>query len=225
MLLRGRFDMAFLLGGAAAWLFGWSGFSFPGLRSRTAKTAGSVSRVRSAMIEMELDHDTGDMNGTVLAGPNAGRALNDLAEDALRALYAECRQADPDGARLLEAYLDRRFPRWREDAQARRGCGAGRAAALRSDDGRGSLPDPGPSAGGEPRRGAPGASDPDEETSSRPGGIDVSRGQGESGQRGSLDATSLILHARSGPPTATASKTRRRGIFSCGSRSRRSRCA
>jgi len=125
MLLRGRFDMAFLLGAAAAWLFGWSGFSFPGLRSRTAKTAGSVSRVRSAMIEMELDHDTGDMNGTVLAGPNAGRALNDLAEDALRALYAECRQADPDGARLLEAYLDRRFPRWREDAQAHEDAGPG----------------------------------------------------------------------------------------------------
>ena len=117
MLLRGRIDMAFLLGGVAAWLFGWSGFSFPGLRSRAAKTAGSVSRVRSAMIEMELDHDTGDMNGAVLVGPYAGRALNDLAEDALRALYAECRRSDPDGARLLEAYLDRRFPRWRENAE------------------------------------------------------------------------------------------------------------
>lgn len=125
MLLRGRIDLAFLLGGVAAWLFGWSGFSLPGLRSRTAKTAGSVSRVRSAMIEMELDHDTGDMNGTVLVGPDAGRALNDLAEDALRALYMECRGADPDGARLLEAYLDRRFPRWREDAEAHGDTGPG----------------------------------------------------------------------------------------------------
>ena len=128
MLLRGRIDMAFLLGGIAAWLFGWSGlggFSFPGLRSRTAKTPGSVSRVRSAMIEMELDHDTGDMNGTVLAGVHAGRSLNDLAEDALRALHAECRQADHDGARLLEAYLDRRFPRWREDAEAHDDPGPG----------------------------------------------------------------------------------------------------
>ena len=126
MLLRGRVDMAFLLGGLAAWLFGWSGFggfSFPGLRSRAAKTAGSVSRVRSAMIEMELDHDTGDMNGTVLAGAQAGRALNDLAEEALRALYAECVQADPDGARLLEAYLDRRFPGWREHAEAHADAG------------------------------------------------------------------------------------------------------
>jgi hypothetical protein len=123
MLLRGRIDMALLLGGAAAWLLGWSGLSFPGLplsglRARAAKAPGSVSRVRSAMIEMELDHDTGDMSGGVLAGTYAGRALNDLDEEALRALHAACRQDDPDGARLLEAYLDRRFSRWREHAQA-----------------------------------------------------------------------------------------------------------
>jgi hypothetical protein len=113
MLFRGRFDMAFLLGGVAAWLLGWSGFA--GLGRRTAKTAGAVSRVRSAMIEMELDHDTGAMNGTVLAGAFAGRSLNDLDEAALRRLYEECAGADVDGVRLLEAYFDRRFPRWRED--------------------------------------------------------------------------------------------------------------
>ena len=117
MLFRGRIDMAFLLGGAAAWLFGWSGFGVPGFGRRTARTPGAVSRVRSAMIEMELDHDTGALGGTVLAGSFAGRALNDLSEEALRRLYAECAQADVDGVRLLEAYLDRRFPRWREDAQ------------------------------------------------------------------------------------------------------------
>jgi hypothetical protein len=116
MLVRGRIDMAFLLGGAAAWLFGWSGLTLPGGGSRTAKAAGVVSRVRSAMIEMELDHDTGEMNGTVLAGAHAGRALGALAEGELRALHDECRRADPDGARLLEAYLDRRDPGWRERA-------------------------------------------------------------------------------------------------------------
>jgi hypothetical protein len=111
MLFRGRFDMAFLLGGIAAWLFGWSSFG-----SGPAKSPGAVSRVRSAMIEMELDHDTGDMNGTVLAGESAGRRLNDLGEEALRRVYAECARSDFDGVRLLEAYFDRRFPRWREDA-------------------------------------------------------------------------------------------------------------
>ena len=53
MLFRGRIDMAFLLGAVAAWLFGWSKFGFPGFGRRTAKTPGAMSRVRSAMIEME----------------------------------------------------------------------------------------------------------------------------------------------------------------------------
>jgi hypothetical protein len=118
MLARGRFDMAFLLGGLAAWLFGWSGIRIPGFHGGAAPRPGSVSRVRSAMIEMELDHDTGDMNGSVLAGRYTGRALADLDEVDLRELYGECRRSDPDGVRLLEAYLDRRFAGWREHAEA-----------------------------------------------------------------------------------------------------------
>jgi hypothetical protein len=126
MLFRGRMDMAFLLGGVAAWLFGWGGLGFPGSGRRTAKTPGAVSRVRSAMIEMELEHDTGAMNGTVLAGGFAGRFLNDLPEDALRRLYDECARSDVDGVRLLEAYFDRRFPGWREDADRHADAGTER---------------------------------------------------------------------------------------------------
>lgn len=123
MLLRGRFDMAFLLGGAGAWLFGWSGISLPGFKSRAKKTPGAVSRVRSAMIEMELDHDTGEMTGSVLAGPLTGRSLNELDQAQLLALHAQCARSDPDGLRLLEAYLDRRFSGWREDAERDRDPG------------------------------------------------------------------------------------------------------
>lgn len=122
LLIRGRIDMAILLGGAGAWLLGWTGSTWtgipwPGGKGRAAPTPGSVSRVRSAMIEMELDHDTGQMNGTVLAGALSGRRLESLPEDFIHRLYDECRSADPDGVRLLEAYLDRRFPRWREHAE------------------------------------------------------------------------------------------------------------
>jgi len=124
-LVRGRFDMAIMLGGVAAWLLGWSGIALPGAGSRRTQAAGSVSRVRSAMIEMELDHDTGGMDGTVLAGPQAGRPLGALGEAELRALLAACRGADPDGARLLEAYLDRRDPGWREHAEAHADTGTG----------------------------------------------------------------------------------------------------
>jgi hypothetical protein len=116
--LRGRLDMAFLLGGLGAWLLGWNRLRLPGLGASPSKRkVGSVSRVRSAMIEMELDHDTGAMRGTVLAGPLAGRDLDGLSRDELRTVLDACLAGDGDGVRLLEAYLDRRFPGWREHAQ------------------------------------------------------------------------------------------------------------
>ncbi|HEX8663956.1 MAG TPA: DnaJ domain-containing protein [Beijerinckiaceae bacterium] len=125
MLIRGRIDLAFLIGGIAAWLLGWSVFSLPGFGGRADPRPGSVSRVRSAMIEMELDHDTAEMDGTVLAGPLAGRRLKDLDVTAIQQLHEACRASDPDGVRLLEAYLDRRFPGWREDAQRNADAGQG----------------------------------------------------------------------------------------------------
>lgn len=116
MGLRGRIDIALALGGLGAWLLGWNSFGLGGLRSGTQTTAGRVSRVRSSRIEMELDHDTGEMDGLVLAGTFSGQRLNALDEESLRKLLMECRTEDPDGLRLLAAYLDRRFPQWRETA-------------------------------------------------------------------------------------------------------------
>jgi hypothetical protein len=115
--MRGRIDMAIMLGGVAAWLFGWSLPQFPFFGQRTQPMPGAVSRVRSATIEMELDHATGAMSGTVLAGAFASRRLDDLDEGALQRLMQDCAASDPDGERLLEAYLDRRFPGRREYAQ------------------------------------------------------------------------------------------------------------
>ncbi len=129
MMFRGRMDMALLIGGAGAWLMGWSIGGIPGLgRGSANRTQGSTSRVRSALIEMELDHDTGDMRGTVLAGGFSGRALDSLDEAELQALYGECAAGDPEGARLLEAYFDRRFPGWRKHAHGDADPGAGAQA-------------------------------------------------------------------------------------------------
>jgi hypothetical protein len=115
--LRGRIDIAFLLGGLGLWLLGWNTLNIPGFGGAARRTPGSISRVRSALIEMELDHDTGDMDGTVLAGVLAGRRLTSLDQGELQQLLTECRASDPDGIRLLEAYLDRRFPDWRSKAR------------------------------------------------------------------------------------------------------------
>ncbi|ACL55396.1 DnaJ domain-containing protein [Methylobacterium nodulans] len=130
LFLRGRFDMAIALGLIGGWLLGWSQMpALPfglGQQGPAPRSPGSTSRVRSMMIEMELDHETGAMRGRVLAGPRAGQALDALPLPDLLALLATCRAGDPDGARLLEAYLDRRFAGWREhaegDADARPGA-------------------------------------------------------------------------------------------------------
>lgn len=119
--LRGRIDMALLLGAFAAWALGWGGLNLmaPWRRSGAGEP-GRFSRIRSAMIEMEIDHATGAVEGSVLAGAYIGRRLSALDQESLRRLYEECCALDPEGVPLLEAYFDRRFSGWREDAQGDR---------------------------------------------------------------------------------------------------------
>ena len=74
---------------------------------------------------MELDHDTGRMTGRVLAGPHEGVSLDALDLPTLGGLLG---QVDGESRALLMAYLDRREPRWREDAQGDAAAGAERPA-------------------------------------------------------------------------------------------------
>jgi DnaJ-domain-containing protein 1 len=83
-----------------------------------------VSRVRSSFIEMELDHDSGAMRGSILAGRHQGAALDSLDVPTLLSLLADF---DPESRALLMAYLDRREPRWREDVQGDFASGNGGA--------------------------------------------------------------------------------------------------
>src|SRR5262249_26631317 len=53
--------------------------------------SGRRSTVRTAALEMELDHETGGLEGLVLAGTFEGRMLGSLAQPALIDLYAELR--------------------------------------------------------------------------------------------------------------------------------------
>lgn len=132
LMMRGRMDMALFVGGIGAWLLGWSATGPGGIRfpweQGAGETAGARSKVTSGLLAMELDHDSGGMTGTVSGGAFAGRNLDDLSLPEIGALMRECLAQDPDGARLLEAYLDRRSPGWREDADRHRDAGQGRAA-------------------------------------------------------------------------------------------------
>ena len=56
---------------------------------------------------------------------HAGRSLDELSPEILREVRIACLRHDPDGVRLIEAYFDRRFPGWREHAQADRDAGGG----------------------------------------------------------------------------------------------------
>ncbi len=76
------------------------GFSSPGTGQRT--------EVNTAFLKAWIDHTSGDVGGTVLAGRFAGRTLDVLTDAELLDLRAEC-AADGDSLRVLEAYLDRRL--------------------------------------------------------------------------------------------------------------------
>jgi hypothetical protein len=131
LVVRGQFGLA---GALASVLLGLaakgqahpfaSAFRAAGFGPKAAR----VSAARSATIEMRLDLDTGAISGSVLAGPYQGRALASLDRPECLRLLEICERDDPEGARLLETYLDRRFSSWREahegEPQSRRGAGA-----------------------------------------------------------------------------------------------------
>ena len=77
-------------------------------------TGSQTSTVTTAFLRMMLDHDTGSMGGTILRGRFSGMRLEELAMADLLSLLRECRAEDEKAARLVEAYLDRLHPDWRD---------------------------------------------------------------------------------------------------------------
>lgn len=86
--------------------------------SRRRPSTGQTSSVRTRYFEVTLDHDTGDMDGIVLEGPDAGSRFTDLSLEALLDLLQVCAEEDEHAASVLAAYLDRTHPGWRESAGA-----------------------------------------------------------------------------------------------------------
>jgi hypothetical protein len=121
LTVLGRAAIGMLLMSTAA---GW--IAAQRRRAAARKSPGGRSSVRSAALEMELEHDSGRMEGVVLAGRFAGRELGQMSLVDLLELRREI-AADADSLRLLEAYLDGRFSVWREDAHADPGDGLGQS--------------------------------------------------------------------------------------------------
>src|SRR5256885_5932252 len=90
---RGEIAIAAPLAAVGLGLLGWLPFGPAGFGARTQKSTGQVSRVRSAFLEMELDHDSGAMRGVILAGPREGTRLEALDVETLIGLMSEIGRA------------------------------------------------------------------------------------------------------------------------------------
>jgi hypothetical protein len=131
LMLRGIEILAIPLGMFGSWLI-W-GRTLPpwlGGGGSARRSPGQTSRIETDHLEMELDHDTGEMHGRVLKGMFAGRDIDTLSPTDLGLLWQDCRHTDQRSAQLVEAYLDRIHPTWRED------MARGESAMSRGPDGR-----------------------------------------------------------------------------------------
>jgi hypothetical protein len=126
LLLRGGFQFLWI---AAAFLIpyllrrrgmrGWAQASKP-------RTEGQRSTVRTRFVAMELDHDTGDMDGEILEGPHRGRRLSDLDLDSVLDLLHLAYNEDSQSAQVLQSYLDRvHGDEWQERAGGAASGGGG----------------------------------------------------------------------------------------------------
>ena len=130
--LRGELAVAIPLGIFGAGLLGWSPFGPSGFSrlgglfgGGTPRSSGQASRVRSQYLDMSLDHDSGELSGQIVEGPHAGRSLGEFDLPQLMAMTSGF---DAESVALLESYLDRRFPAWRQHAQGDTAGGQRRTA-------------------------------------------------------------------------------------------------
>ena len=85
-------------------------------RPAARPSSGQTSTVQAKYLRMTLDHDSGEINGEVLAGQFKGITLDQLDLEALLRLLGECGD-DEESVALLEAYLDRVYTdSWRQQA-------------------------------------------------------------------------------------------------------------
>ncbi len=104
LFATGRILLALPLVGLGLWLLGKR---MPWLPQDDVWTdTGKTTSVRTAMLEMTLEHATGTTEGRVLAGQFAGRMLSQLSREDLFALLQDCARSDPQGAQLLRAYIE-----------------------------------------------------------------------------------------------------------------------
>jgi hypothetical protein len=131
-VFRGMMSYALPLAMLGSWLlWGRGGAPWRWSPGRPQRSPGQTSRVVTDHLEMELDHDTGAMRGRVRMGAFAGREIESMSPAEMALLWQDCRFADPQSAQLIEAYLDRVHPTWREDMER---AGSGSAGIMTREE-------------------------------------------------------------------------------------------
>ncbi|MCA3556039.1 molecular chaperone DnaJ [Aestuariivirga sp.] len=113
LTLRGEVNVAIPLFMLGLGLMGQQAM-FPNGMPWQRKSPGQASKVSTSLIAMQLDHDSGRMDGDVLAGPLRGRRLSSLTLAEAQALHAQCVAAPDQSRALFEAWIERAHPEWRK---------------------------------------------------------------------------------------------------------------
>lgn len=82
-------------------------------RYRPGGQGSRESRVSTRLLDMRLDLETGEMDGMILDGAQAGRRLSELTTPEVLDLLLFAQGDDPHSVPLIESYLDRMRPDWR----------------------------------------------------------------------------------------------------------------
>ena len=103
---------------AGAWLMGWLEplISLTGWGKRQIDVSSlQAETITTDFLEVKIARETGAISGTVTRGIFTGRALSDLRALDVALVWHDCRFVDQASAELIERYLDRIHPTWRED--------------------------------------------------------------------------------------------------------------
>lgn len=135
LTLTGRWEAGLPLGAIGLGLLGY-GSAWETFAARYLGQRPGMARRTTSWIEVAVDPASGRIRGRFLAGPWAGTDLDRLSLADLKTAR-ERLAGDRESVALLEAYLDGRAPRWREnvdDDPARRHRGAPGAGGMSEEE-------------------------------------------------------------------------------------------
>jgi hypothetical protein len=90
-------------------------------KAKVKRSASSPqhSTIETSLLNMTLDHESGDVDGELLATDNRGKYLSELSLAELVSLYSLAEKQYPDSIEVLAAYLDRKYGSdWHEAANS-----------------------------------------------------------------------------------------------------------